>query len=75
MANIGEGRFNEAVLPLPPGVIEGLQRIANSPTSSPEAGALVGSIVFQGQVSADDANANAASLIRRLRAEAWALGK
>jgi len=28
LANIGEGRYDEGVLPLPPGVIEGLQAIA-----------------------------------------------
>jgi phage-related protein len=77
LANIAEGGRTEGVFPLPPGVLEGLQAIAANYRNgkSGDGGPLVGQIVFEGAVTADAAESNAAALIRRLRAEAWVQGK
>lgn len=70
IANIAEGGRDEGVLPLPKGVIEGLQRIANGGTG----GQLFRDLVVQG-ATADGADRTASSLVRELRAEAFRQGK
>ncbi len=70
IANIGEGRNDEAVLPLPPGVIEGLQEIARRRTGTD--GALFRDLIVQG---ASDPDRTAMAAVRELRAEAYRQGK
>lgn len=69
-ATIGEGRFNEAVLPLPSGVLEGLQRIAAAP-----AGATGGGTTFQIDKvelsTSNDPRKHAGEFLDRLADELW----
>lgn len=77
IANIAEGATDEAVLPLPPGLIEGLQAIAAMARAGQfgAASPLVGQIVFEGIESLEAAETNASAVVRRLRSEAFIQGK
>lgn len=70
LANIGEGTRTEAVLPLPPGVIEGLQAIARSGGLA-GAGPEIGSVTLV----APDPVQGARELVRTLRAERFRRGR
>lgn len=76
IANIAEGATDEAVLPLPPGVIEGLQEIARRAGSVVDSALqpLVGQMILQG-ATIEAAEVNAFAIVRELKAEAWRQGK
>lgn len=72
IANIAEGRNDEGVLPLPPGVIEGLQAIAANARSGGRSGPFR-DLVIQG-ATVDAADRTAVAVVREMRAEAYRQG-
>ncbi len=72
IANIAEGTHDEGVLPLPDGVIEGLQAIAAGARTRNASG-VFRDLVIQG-ATVDAADRTAIAVVRELRAEAYRQG-